>query len=122
VVKLTRVALLAPLVITLSLTSLRGRNTSPGRADSRVRLVPPFLVGFAIMCLARTAGLIPGEVLAPLATLDRIGLAAALAALGLTVRPHKLSNNKGRPLLLALVAWTLVAAASFIGVLVIHPV
>lgn len=81
-VKLVRVLMLGPLVLVLSL--LAGRGT-----DSRLppvgRLVPWFVVGFVVMAIARSLGIIP-DVLIPV-----LGVAAtaftllAMAGLGLGV-------------------------------------
>jgi uncharacterized integral membrane protein (TIGR00698 family) len=81
-VKLVRVLMLGPLVLALSLVAGRA---SEGRLPPIGRLVPWFVIGFVLMAVARSLGLIP-EALIP-----ALGLAAtaltllAMAGLGLGV-------------------------------------
>ena len=81
-VKLVRVLLLGPLVIALSVARGRGEG---GRLPPFGRLVPWFVIGFVLMALARSFGLIP-EALVPLLSLVATVLTVlAMAGLGLGV-------------------------------------
>lgn len=122
VVKLSRVVLLAPLVIGLNLARRRSTRraadtgASAGAAVRQVPLLPLFVAGFIAAVAVRSTGLVPDPVLAALAVADDLLLAAALAALGSGVRWAALRQLGGRPLVLGLVAWALVAGLALLGV------
>ncbi|MFG3508059.1 YeiH family protein [Streptomyces sp. NPDC047821] len=114
-VKLMRVALLAPLVAALVVAArLRGRGAPEG---GRPPLVPLFVAGFLAMVALRTTGVLPEPVLAGAGTAQELLLAAALFGLGSAVHLPTLSRTGARVALLGLTAWVIVAAASYAGVL-----
>ena len=81
-VKLVRVLLLGPLVVALSIARGRGGD---GRLPPLQRLVPWFVIGFVLMALARSLGLIPDTLLPPLGLVATALTVLAMAALGLGV-------------------------------------
>jgi uncharacterized integral membrane protein (TIGR00698 family) len=94
-VKLVRVMMLGPVVLTLSTLTARLREetdepaphlTAGGRpAPGRIavhRLVPWFILGFLGLAALRTAGLVPHTVLAPTAWLSTALTIVSMAALG----------------------------------------
>jgi uncharacterized integral membrane protein (TIGR00698 family) len=99
VVKLVRVLMLGPVVLGLSFISGKLREepvetSSAGRAArdrpkaARPRfheLVPWFIIGFLLVAAARSLGLIPQSLLAPLASTAAILTTVSMAALGLGV-------------------------------------
>jgi uncharacterized integral membrane protein (TIGR00698 family) len=114
-VKLMRVALLAPLVAAMVLVARRrGRGAAEGR---RPPLVPLFVAGFLAMVALRTTGWLPAPVLEAAGTGQELLLAAALFGLGGAVHLPTLSRTGARVAALGLTAWVLVAAASYAGVL-----
>jgi len=121
VVKLTRVVLLAPLVAGVSLA--RRRHGETGRPAAAVRRSPPllplFVAGFLAAVALRSTGIVPDGWLASAKTLEKVLLSAALFGLGTGVQLSKLRRIGGRPLVLGLGAWALVAVVSYAGVLVI---
>lgn len=82
-VKLVRVLLLGPVVLACSLL-YRREGEGPARL-SLGRIVPWFIAGFGLLGAARSLGLLPAEVAAPLRELSRWLTIAAMAALGLGV-------------------------------------
>lgn len=118
VVKLVRVATLAPMVAAVT---LHGRRRSAGAADRGARppLVPLFLAGFLAMVLLRSTGWLPPSVLEVLGLLQDIMLAAALFALGASVRLRELAGSSRPAVAAALLAWLLIAvlglAAAFLA-------
>jgi uncharacterized integral membrane protein (TIGR00698 family) len=99
VVKLVRVLMLGPVVLGLSFISGKLRE-EPAEASSARRaagnrpkaawpgfreLVPWFIIGFLIVAAARSLGLIPQPLLAPLASTAAILTTVSMAALGLGV-------------------------------------
>lgn len=81
-VKLIRVLLLGPVVLTLS---LREGIRAGGQTIRLSRLVPWFIIGFLCLGVARSVGLLPALVADPLRAVSRWLTVAAMAALGLGV-------------------------------------
>ncbi len=111
VVKLTRVALLAPL---LTLVALR-RRRRPGTAAAgraRVPLLPAFLVGFLVAVGVRSSGWLSTASLERLQLVETLLLGAGLVGLGSAVDLGRLRRVGGRPLVLGLASWALVAVAA----------
>ncbi|MFI9150449.1 YeiH family protein [Streptomyces sp. NPDC053367] len=121
-VKLMRVALLAPLVAAVAL-SARHRSLAaagpgePGR--KRAPLVPLFIVGFLAAVTLRSTGLLPGPALEAAHTGQELLLAAALFGLGSAVDLPSLTRTGARTALLGLTAWLVVAGVSYAGVLLV---
>lgn len=81
-VKLIRVAMLAPVVITLvALLRFRTDGSPGGRAGAR--LVPTFLVGFAVIAGLNSAGVLPQTVVLLISDISRWLLLIAIAAVGI---------------------------------------
>ncbi len=118
VVKLTRVVLLAPMVIGVSLARRR-RSTDPAELGSRPPLLPLFVGCFLAMILLRTTGVVPTGVLKTAKVIETLLFAAALVGLGVGVRFDKLRRVGPRPLVLGLASWALIAVVSAIGVSVL---
>jgi uncharacterized integral membrane protein (TIGR00698 family) len=118
VVKLTRVVLLAPLIAIVAIGRRRSSLTPATEEHARPSspIVPLFVVLFLVAIVVRTAGVLSADALDVLATVEKVFLAAALVGLGSDVRIQRLRMLGGRPLLLGLMSWILVAAVSGIGV------
>jgi len=86
-VKLVRVLMLGPLVLVLSVIMARRGDAPEGRSalPPLHRLVPWFIVGFLILALLRSLGLIAESVLKPAAFSSSLLMVLAMAALGLGV-------------------------------------
>jgi len=93
VVKLVRVLMLGPVVLGLSVFAGRLRDQTGDGTAASVRpgwpplreLVPWFIVGFLVLALARSLGIIPQILLGPLRAITVILTTIAMAALGLGV-------------------------------------
>lgn len=107
VVKLTRVVLLAPMVVGVGIL-LRLRGVEHGK---RPPLVPPFVVGFLAMVALRSGGIVPADVLVVTETLTTVLFAAALFGLGTAVRVGALVRTGRRGLALGAASTVLVAVA-----------
>ena len=110
VVKLTRVVLLAPLVVAVGL--VRGRAGSADARPSRPPLVPLFVLGFLGCIALRSTGVVPDPVLAVASQVQVVALAAAMFALGTGVHLASLVRRGGRPLALGAVSTLVVAGVS----------
>ncbi|WP_413809191.1 YeiH family protein [Streptomyces sp. OE57] len=120
-VKLVRVALLAPLVAVLA-TAVRARgraNKAAGEEAERRRppLVPLFVLGFLAMTALRSTDVLSTAVLDSAATAQELLLAAALFGLGSAVHLPSLTRTGARVAALGLCAWVVIAGASYGGVL-----
>ncbi|GAA6149503.1 YeiH family protein [Pseudooceanicola nitratireducens] len=80
VVKLIRVAMLAPVII---LATLALRRSAPAETGSRPPLVPAFVLGFFGLLVVNSLGLVPSVISDIAAHLSRWFLLAAIAAVGL---------------------------------------
>lgn len=138
VVKLMRVALLAPIVTGVAIARRRARAASPASAASaqtaqmaqmaqmaqtagtkakRPPLVPLFIVGFLAFVLLRTTGAVPLPVVNTTEQVDELLMAAALFALGSTVNIRGLLRTGRRAVLVAGASWLLIALIAYAGVL-----
>ncbi|MEM9651835.1 MAG: putative sulfate exporter family transporter [Actinomycetota bacterium] len=134
VVKLTRVLLLTPVVLGVNLrrAALARRSDSGHTANdtdtgsdaadlavTRPPILPLFVAGFLAMVALRTSGILPTEVVSGARWIEGVLFAAALVGLGSGVRLNRLRRLGPTPLLLGFIAWVLVAAISYGGVLAV---
>ncbi|MFD7238096.1 YeiH family protein [Streptomyces syringium] len=117
-VKLMRVAMLAPLVAAVAM-SVRARRATPAGTPTgkRPALIPLFVLGFLAMVAVRSTGLVPGGVLDIAQHAQELLLAAALFGLGSAVHLPSLVRTGGRVAALGLSSWVVIAGASYVGVL-----
>lgn len=115
IVKLARVALLAPVVLIMSVRHRR-RAADGHTHAARVPLVPGFVLGFLALAAINSTGVVPASVTADVAFAGKVLIAFGLAALGLGVRWHELRKVGSKPLALGLLAWVLVAGVALLAV------
>jgi uncharacterized membrane protein YadS len=77
--------------------------------------VPLFVVGFLGAILLRSTGAIPESGLDAIKLAEKLFLTVALVGLGAGVRLDRLRRLGGRPLVLGLAAWVLVAGTAYLG-------
>ncbi|MCA0317618.1 MAG: YeiH family protein [Proteobacteria bacterium] len=108
-VKLIRVAMLAPIVLVLSLAVSRmgGDETQAGR---RPPLIPGFVLGFLVLAALNSFGLVPKPVATAAADASRWALLLGIAAVGLK-SALKSILEVGRQAVILIVAETLFLAA-----------
>ncbi|MCS7002802.1 MAG: putative sulfate exporter family transporter [Dehalococcoidia bacterium] len=111
VVKLTRNALMAPVIVGIAWWF--GRGGAAARAGV-VNAVPLFVLGFLALVGLRSLDLIPSAALGPLDELAKACILLALAGVGLSTRIADLRRNGARPLLVGLVAAACLAGSSFV--------
>lgn len=105
IAKLTRVAMLAPVVLILA-QAAKGRGTAQGARPP----MPWFVFGFLAMVGLASAGLLPAPVTGNASVLTQVLLAMALAAMGLETDFAKLRAKGLRPLALGALAWGFIGA------------
>jgi uncharacterized integral membrane protein (TIGR00698 family) len=108
VVKLTRVLMLAPMVAITSISTRR--RMAAVRADGptpgpRPPIVPLFILGFVALVLVRTFIPVPDAVLPIAALVQSALLAAALFAIGASLRLERLVREGPRALLAGALSW-----------------
>lgn len=111
VVKLTRVALLAPLVVAVAI--------SRRRVDSSTRRQPPlplFVIGFLALVAMQSAGLLSAPVTEFIQSVEVTAFTIALVGVGGGVDISRLRSLGGKPLRLGLLAWVLVSAVALAAV------
>jgi uncharacterized membrane protein YadS len=77
-----------------------------------VRLVPGFLIGFLVMAVARSVGMVPAPIADRMAPVAAYLIAVAMAGIGLSTDLPALRRTGPRPLLLGGVLWLVVSATS----------
>ncbi|MFC2967553.1 YeiH family protein [Acidimangrovimonas pyrenivorans] len=115
IAKLTRVLMLAPVVIVLGRWAARGAT---GQGSSQAAPMPWFVIGFLGMVLVASTGMVPAPVHADATILTQFLLAVALAAMGLETDIRKLKAMGLRPLILGAAAWIFIGALALALVLV----
>lgn len=132
-VKLTRVLMLGPVCLVLSLVSgkLReetdepapnvtaGDRPAPG-APKFHQLLPWFIIGFLAMVVLRSANLIPASVLIPMVTASTILTVISMAALGLGVDIRAVSKAGGPVTTTVILSLAALGSVSFLLVKLLH--
>jgi uncharacterized integral membrane protein (TIGR00698 family) len=119
VVKLVRTLMIIPVVLGLAGLEARRTARTPLAPDAgsppglRVfRLVPWFLIGFLVVVLLRTGGVLPEAAAPGFATAATFLITVALAAIGVSTDFGALRRAGFRPMLLGIALWVLVAGTS----------
>jgi uncharacterized integral membrane protein (TIGR00698 family) len=108
IAKLSRVMLLAPLVLGLGFVATRrGRDDVQGRAP-----LPWFVFGFIALIGVNSLGVVPAEAKQVLVPATTFLLTAALAAMGLETDIGKLRARGVRPLALGAASWLFISGFS----------
>lgn len=125
-VKLVRVLMLGPVVFCIAFWH---RNAAPDSVATAkrprlelARFVPWFIVGFLLLAILRSTGIIPDPWVGPLRTLSTWLTVGAMAALGLGVDP-RVVGRAGKPVVItvsASLAVLMMLAIALIRLLAIH--
>ena len=113
VVKLTRVALLAPVVALIAM--LRRRESSDGASSGSLPRFPLFVALFLAAVAVRSIGVVPAQAVEAVRVAETWLFATALFATGTQVDLRRLRNLGGRPLTVGLTLWLVVLAVTGIG-------
>lgn len=104
VAKLSRVMLLAPLILVLGMLARRGGHAAHGSAPT-----PWFVLGFIAVVLLNSALPLPEAMQRDVVSLTAFLLTMALAAMGLETDIRKLRAKGIRPLALGALAWLFIS-------------
>lgn len=112
VVKLIRVMLLAPVIITLSTFVFRASGQARGCAWHQIH-VPWFVLGFVAVAALNSTAVLPDPLPAVLRGASQLSLAVAMAALGIRTRWCDARDAGKRPLLQAMVLFVLLMVSGY---------
>lgn len=118
-VKLTRVAMLAPLLAGVAIAARRRTKEDGGGALADARrppILPLFIVLFLVAVAIRSTDVLSTRALAGLKDTETLLLGMGLVGLGSNVDLRKLRAVGGKPLALGLGSWALVAVVSLAAV------
>jgi uncharacterized integral membrane protein (TIGR00698 family) len=122
VVKLTRVAMLAPLLAVVAVEARRRPRASASETAPTTIALPPVLPWFVVAFLAaaalRSTGILSATQLDLARHVETFLIGAGLVGLGSQVVWRRLRSLGGRPLVLGAASWVLVAVTSLVAVLV----
>ncbi|MEV4605735.1 YeiH family putative sulfate export transporter [Neorhizobium sp. LMR1-1-1.1] len=111
--KLTRVVLLAPLIMTLAIAMRSDAGADTGEGQRVSTPMPWFVLGFIAMMLVNSAVSIPADMSRHIVMLTNFLLSMALAAMGLQANIGKLRAEGWRPLALGAFGWIFIAAFGY---------
>lgn len=114
VAKLSRVMLLAPVVLSLGLMATRRAKRNGNSQMTAKAPIPWFVLGFIAMVAFNSAVTIPAETKGMIVMATTFMLSMALAAMGLETDIAKLRAKGFRPLLLGLAAFLFIATFSLV--------
>jgi uncharacterized integral membrane protein (TIGR00698 family) len=113
--KLTRVMMLAPLVITLGvIAARRAAHAADPDVKRKAPPMPWFVLGFIGMVILNSVVTIPAEPKSYIVLATTFMLSMALAAMGLETDFRKLKAEGLKPLVVAATAWIFIAVFSFV--------
>ncbi|MFY1908751.1 YeiH family protein [Achromobacter xylosoxidans] len=110
IVKMTRVALLVPVLLILGLYLRSAASHAGGNAKGAKLPIPWFAVGFLVLAIVNSLNIIPADVVAAIRRLDVFALTMAMTALGIETRFANIRKAGPRVMALGLIlyAWLLV--------------
>ena len=114
VAKLTRIMMLAPVVITLGLLAARRAAHAPDKDRRKAPPMPWFVLGFIAMVFLNSLVAIPAAPKHLIVMATTFLLSMALAAMGLETDFRKLKAEGVKPLLLAAAAWVFISAFALV--------
>jgi uncharacterized integral membrane protein (TIGR00698 family) len=119
IAKLSRVMLLAPLVMTLGIIAVRRGSGASGAKAGRKTPMPWFVLGFIAMIGVNSLGIVPADATHAVTPVTTFLLTMALAAMGLETDIRKLKAKGVRPLALGALAWIFISCFSLALILTI---
>ena len=117
IVKLTRNAAMAPLLIIMTIAISRQSNkANDGRSNvAHIRAsFPTFVLGFVALAALRTFGVIPDSFIAPLDVITNMLIVTAIAAVGVRAGIQSLRVAGSRPLIVALIGSVALVAIAYL--------
>jgi uncharacterized integral membrane protein (TIGR00698 family) len=117
-VKLIRVAMLAPVVLVIALI-LRRHATAQTQQEKRPPLLPFFVIGFLILAILNSAGVVPEAMAQAMSRLSRWALLVSIAAVGMKTSLQRILDVGGQAIALIVIETVFIAAFVLGGVTVL---
>lgn len=121
IVKLTRTLAIIPITLVLALVRMSKEKKAAADSNSAVKssfsfakIFPFFVLWFVLASVITTVFNLQPEVTAPLKFLSKFFIIMAMGAIGLNTNIIKLVKSGARPILLGLICWLSVSAASLV--------
>lgn len=118
VVKLSRVCLLAPIVLILSIRHrryLKSTNQSEQSA-AKVPIIPFFVLGFIAVAFFHNTVELPKRITEDIVLISKVLLGAGLVSLGANVKWKNIKKIGPKPMVMGLIAWVIVAGVALVAV------
>nr|WP_281381963.1 putative sulfate exporter family transporter [Nocardiopsis mwathae] len=121
IVKLTRVVLLAPLIVAVNLWRRYAEPSASAAAATGKRppIVPLFVIGFLAAVAVGSTGAVPAPVMGPVGVLQTVLLSAGLFAMGTGVRLTALARSSGRSIALGALSTLLILGVTYVGLVLV---
>jgi uncharacterized integral membrane protein (TIGR00698 family) len=113
IVKLTRALAILPLAVGIAIY-VGSRGASGAARFNFVKVMPWFVVLFALAAAVASIGIVPATVLTGLAVAGKYIMVVAFAGVGLASDFKRLRSVGAAPLVLGLIVWALVAVVSLV--------
>ncbi|WP_170330227.1 YeiH family protein [Ruegeria arenilitoris] len=118
-VKLIRVAMLAPVVLVISTLVRRYAEFSEDEGK-RPPILPMFVVGFLIFATLNSLGFIPEVISSAMASLSRWALLVSIAAVGMKTSLKRILDVGGQAIALIVAETVFIAVLVLVGVYLVH--
>lgn len=113
IIKLTRNAILAPLVVILAMNARLARQASAGARLTAA--LPPFVIGFVVLAALRSVGGITLEVGGALASFGTLAILVGLAAVGHSLQSFRPAREDGWAWVLGIATMVVVSLATLLA-------
>ena len=115
IVKLTRALMIVPICLIAAVIMTHKEKSADKAGSFKLRKIFPFFIlWFVVACIINTSGFLPSEISHLLGSLGKFSIVLAMSAIGLNTHLTSLIKNGIRPILLGLICWAAVAAASLL--------
>lgn len=114
-VKLIRVAMLAPVVLVISIM-VRSHMSEEDKGAKRPPILPTFVIGFLIFATLNSMGMIPPIAVEAMSSLSRWALLISIAAVGMKTSLKRILDVGGQAIALIVLETIFIAAFVLIGV------
>jgi uncharacterized integral membrane protein (TIGR00698 family) len=114
IAKLTRVTMLAPMVIALGFLAARRQRGEDASASRQSVPMPWFVLGFLALVFVNSVAPLPAQAKSVVVPVTAFLLSTALAAMGLETDIRKLKAQGLKPLLLGAIAWGFIGLFSLV--------
>lgn len=112
IVKLTRTLMIVPVTLVLAIYTSGRKSGQKKGSYSFVKIFPWFVLGFVAASVLNTFVSLPVGMSSFLSQVGKFAIVMAMAAIGLNTNLVKLVKSGGKPILLGLICWAVLALTS----------